>query len=135
MNNSVTINCKYHRQAINKSNYQSEPRLISGIHVAIYIYIYIYTVTIRGAYRRGMDCILDPLPTFVHHSELQVITAPQPLSPIHTSPQHPLNVFQFAASSSAVPWKRLLTVEIIQLHGLQCRNPYQMTMLQISSGL
>jgi hypothetical protein len=34
---------------------------------------------------------------------------------LHKSPQHPLSLFQPAVSSRAVPWQRLLTVEILQL--------------------
>jgi hypothetical protein len=56
---------------------------------------------------------------------------------IHKLPQHPLSLFQPAVSSPAVPWQRLLTVEILQLralrsslHNLPCRTPlnYQLTL-------
>jgi hypothetical protein len=62
---------------------------------------------------------MDLLTTYTHDSELQVITAPPPISTIRISPQHPLSLFQPAVSSLAIPWQRLLTVEILQLHVLR----------------
>jgi hypothetical protein len=62
---------------------------------------------------------LDLLTTCTHHSELQVITAPPLISTIHSSPQHPLCLFQLAVSSPAVPWQRLLTVKIVQFSALR----------------
>jgi hypothetical protein len=62
-----------------------------------------------------------------HDSELQIISAPPLISTIHKSPQHPLSFFQPAVSSPVVPWQRLLTVEILQLHELKSslhRLPY-----------
>jgi hypothetical protein len=44
-------------------------------------------------YRRGMNCVLDLLNTCIHHSELQLITAPLLISTIHRSPQHLLSLF------------------------------------------
>jgi hypothetical protein len=55
----------------------------------------------------------------LHHSELQVITALSLTSALYKSSQHLLNIFQPAVPSSAVPWQRLLTVEIIPLHALK----------------
>jgi hypothetical protein len=40
-------------------------------------------------------------------------------STIDKSPQHTLSLFQPAVSSPAVPWQRLVTVEILQLHALK----------------
>jgi hypothetical protein len=40
------------------------------------------------------------------------------MSTIHKSQQHPLSLFHPAVSSPAVPWQRLLTVKILQLHAL-----------------
>jgi hypothetical protein len=40
-----------------------------------------------------MDWILDLLTTYIHHSELQVITAPLLIYTIHRSPLHPLSHF------------------------------------------
>jgi hypothetical protein len=40
-----------------------------------------------------MDWMLDLLNTYIHHSELQVITVPLLISTIHRSPQHPLSHF------------------------------------------
>jgi hypothetical protein len=51
--------------------------------------------------------------------ELQAITAPPLISTIHKLPQHPLSIFQPAVSSPAVPWQRLVTVEILQLHAFR----------------
>jgi hypothetical protein len=65
--------------------------------------------------RRDMDWILDLLTTCIHHSVLQVITAPLLISTIHRSPQHPLSLFQPSTSTSAAPYQRPLTVEILQL--------------------
>jgi hypothetical protein len=67
------------------------------------------------------------LTTHTHDSERQAITAPPLRSTIHKSPQHPLSLFQSAVSSPAVPWQRLLRVEILQLHTLNSslqRHPY-----------
>jgi hypothetical protein len=62
---------------------------------------------------------MDLLTTCTYDSELQAITAPPPTSTIHKSPQHPLSLSQRAMSSPAVPWQRLLTVEILQLHSTE----------------
>jgi hypothetical protein len=59
---------------------------------------------------------MDLLTTYTHDSELQAITAPPLISTIHKSPQHLLSLFQPAVSLPLVPWQRLLTVEILQLH-------------------
>jgi hypothetical protein len=67
-------------------------------------------------YRRRMDWWMDLLITCIRHSELQAITAPPLISTIYKPPQHLLSLFQPAVSSSAVPWQRHLTVEILQLH-------------------
>jgi hypothetical protein len=53
-----------------------------------------------------------------HDWELQVTTAPPLISTIHKSPQQTLSLFQQPMSSPAVPWQRLLTVEILQLPAL-----------------
>jgi hypothetical protein len=58
---------------------------------------------------------MDLLTTCTHDLELQVITAPPLISAIHKSLQHPLSIFQPAMSSTAVPWQRLLTLDILQL--------------------
>jgi hypothetical protein len=64
-----------------------------------------------------------------HNSELQVITAPPMSSTFYSSLQYPLSIFQLSVSSTAVPWQRLLTVEIFHLaalrsscHSCQCRT-------------
>jgi hypothetical protein len=44
-------------------------------------------------YRRGMDLWMDFLITYMHHSELQVITAPLLTATIQRSPQHLLSLF------------------------------------------
>jgi hypothetical protein len=54
-----------------------------------------------------------------HDSGLQAITAPPLIFTIHKLSQHPLNIFQPAMSLPAVPWQRLLTVEILQLQRLK----------------
>jgi hypothetical protein len=69
--------------------------------------------------REGLDWWMDLLTTYTHDSELQAITAPPLISTIHKSPQHLLSLFQPAVSSSAIPWQRFLTVEILQLHALR----------------
>jgi hypothetical protein len=81
-------------------------------------------------YRWGIDWILDLLSTYAHHSELHIIITLTLISTLHKSPQYPLSLFQPAVSSRAVPWQRLLTVEILQLpalrsfcHNRPCRNP------------
>jgi hypothetical protein len=58
-------------------------------------------VTIDGV----LDWILDLLTTYTksYDSDLQAITASPLVSTIHTSPQHPLSLFQLVVSS-AVSW-------------------------------
>jgi hypothetical protein len=70
-------------------------------------------------YRRGSDWWMDLLTTYTHNSKLQAITASPLISTIHRSPQHPLSIFQPAVSPPAAPRQRLLTGEILQLHGLK----------------
>jgi hypothetical protein len=70
-------------------------------------------------YRRGKNWLMDLLTTYTHDSELQAITAPSLISTLYKSPQHTLSLFQPAVSSLAVPWQRILTVEILQLHALR----------------
>jgi hypothetical protein len=43
-------------------------------------------------YRRGLDGWMDLLTTYTHDSELQAITAPPLISPIHKSPQYLLSL-------------------------------------------
>jgi hypothetical protein len=56
-----------------------------------------------------------------YDSEIQAITAPAPsiIFTIRKSLQHTLSILEHAVSSPAVPWKRLLTVQIFQLHSLR----------------
>jgi hypothetical protein len=59
---------------------------------------------------------------FIDHLYARLVSTVTELSlssTIHKSPQHQLSVFQPAVSSSAVPWQRLLTVEILQLHSFK----------------
>jgi hypothetical protein len=86
---------------------------------------------------------MDLLTTYKHDSELRAITAPPLFSTIHKSPQHPLSFSQPAVPSPAVPWQRLLKVEILQLHALRfclhsfpCRThwrPFHTNLLVFSS--
>jgi hypothetical protein len=69
-------------------------------------------------YRRGLDWWMDLLTTNAYISKLRTFTTVSLIATIHKSPQHPLTIFQHAVSS-AVPWQRLLTVEILQLHALR----------------
>jgi hypothetical protein len=79
-------------------------------------------------YRRGLDWWIDLLTTYTHDSELQAVTAPPLISTIHKSPQHQLNILQPTVSSPTVPWQRLLTVEILQLHALNsCLHGTELT--------
>jgi hypothetical protein len=61
---------------------------------------------------------MNLLATYAYDLDLQAITALSLISTIHKSPQNPLSIFQPAVSSRTVPWQRLLTVEILQLHAL-----------------
>jgi hypothetical protein len=84
-----------------------------------------------GDYRRGLDLWMNLLSIYAHDSELQAITAPPLKSTNHKSTQHPLSLFE-AAVSSAVPWQRLITMEILQLHALKFaldRLPYRTDLL------
>jgi hypothetical protein len=79
-------------------------------------------------YRRGLGWWMDSLTTYTHDSGLQAVTVPPSISTIHKSPQHTLSLFQPVVSSPTVPWQRLLTVEILQLHALRSslhRLPYR----------
>jgi hypothetical protein len=51
--------------------------------------------------------------------ELRVITALSLISTLYISPQHPLSLLQPDVSSTAVSWKRRLTVKILQLSALR----------------
>jgi hypothetical protein len=62
---------------------------------------------------------VDLLATYTHHSDLQVTKALPLIFTIHKSPQHPLSLFQPAVYSPAVPWQRLLTMEILQLPAIR----------------
>jgi hypothetical protein len=75
----------------------------------------------RVWHRRGMDWWMDFLTTYTHHSELRVIKMLSLISTIYNSQQRPLTFFYslLYVSSPALPWKRLLTVEILQLHALK----------------
>jgi hypothetical protein len=78
------------------------------------------------------------LTTYTHDSEIQAITVPPLMSKIHKSPQHPLSFFQHAVSSPAVPWQRLLTLEILQLHVLKFslhRFPYRTDLVRVKVAL
>jgi hypothetical protein len=67
---------------------------ISRLHFSPYIFTIYITVTFLGCdYRRGYGLVTG-LTTYIHHSELQVITALLLISTLHKSPQHPLNIFQ-----------------------------------------
>jgi hypothetical protein len=70
-------------------------------------------------YRRDLDSVLDLLTTYTQHSEQQVITALSLISILYKSSQHPLGLFQPAVFAPVVPWRRLLKVEILQLHALR----------------
>jgi hypothetical protein len=50
--------------------------------------------------------------------DLQTIAVLLLIFPLYKSPQHLPSLFQPAVSSPDVPWQRLLTVEILQLHAL-----------------
>jgi hypothetical protein len=71
-----------------------------------------------------MDWILDLLISCTHHSKLQALTALSLISTLYKSPQHSLSLFQYAMSWQAIPWQRVLTVEILQLPALRssCRS-------------
>jgi hypothetical protein len=52
----------------------------------------------------------------------------KPISIIHKSPEHQVSLFEPAVFSLVVPWQRLLTVEVLQLHALKPsvrRLPYR----------
>jgi hypothetical protein len=67
---------------------------------------------------------MNLLTCITHDTELQVITVLSLISTLYKSPQHPLRLFQPAMSSSAVPWQRILAVEILQLQPFRfsCHN-------------
>jgi hypothetical protein len=76
---------------------------------------------------------------FTDHLYTRLGTTSSYNATIHKSPQHALSLFQLAVSS-AVPWQRLLTVEILQLHAVRpslhsfpCRTDSQLCPLLIIS--
>jgi hypothetical protein len=76
-----------------------------ALNFAHTMYLFVFRiVTYMGDTRRGLGWILDLLTTYTQDSELQALTAPPLISTIHTSPQHPLSLFQPAVSLLAVPW-------------------------------
>jgi hypothetical protein len=68
--------------------------------------------------RRSLDLWMDLSTPYTHGSELHVIRAPPLIPTIYKSTQHPLSLYQHAVSTPVVPWQRLLTVDILQLHAL-----------------
>jgi hypothetical protein len=62
---------------------------------------------------------MDLLTNYTHHSELQVITAPSLIYTLYKSLLQTLSLLQPAVSSLAVPWQRLLTLEILLLPALR----------------
>jgi hypothetical protein len=62
---------------------------------------------------------MDLLTTHTHDSELHVTTALSLISTFYKSLLQTLNLLLAAVSSLEVPWQRLLTVEILQLHALK----------------
>jgi hypothetical protein len=69
-------------------------------------------------YRQGYVLDIGFIDHYTHDSELQAIAPPPLVSKIHKSPQYPLSPSSLL-SAPAVPWQRLLTVEILQLHALK----------------
>jgi hypothetical protein len=61
---------------------------------------------------------MDLLCTLTHDSELHTITAPPLISTFYKPLLQTLSLLQLAVYSLAVPWKRLLTVEVLQPHAL-----------------
>jgi hypothetical protein len=66
---------------------------------------------------------MDLLTTYTHDSKLEAITAPPLIFTSHKSPHNPLNIFQLAMFSPAIPWQWLLAMEILQLHVLKLFLP------------
>jgi hypothetical protein len=62
---------------------------------------------------------MDLLTSYTHVWELQAIIELSLIYTLYKSPKHSLSLFQPAVPSPAVPWQRLLRVEIIQLHALR----------------
>jgi hypothetical protein len=71
----------------------------------------------RFDYRKGSNWTQLTDHLYTQDSELQVITAP-PLITVRKLQQHPLSLFQPLISSPAVPWQRLLIMEIPQFRAL-----------------
>jgi hypothetical protein len=62
---------------------------------------------------------MDLLTTYTHDSELPVITAPPLISTLYKSLLQTVSLLQSAVSSTAVPYQRLITVEILQVTTLR----------------
>jgi hypothetical protein len=75
----------------------------------------LHSVTILGCH---IDGVWSGYWIYWHNSELQVTTALSLSSTLYKPPQHPISLFQ-PVVSSAVPWERLLTVDIFQLPALR----------------
>jgi hypothetical protein len=66
-----------------------------GLYIKINTRLHRNTVTCWSVTLDGVsDWILDLLTTYTHDSQLQATTAPQLISTINKSPQHPLSLFQ-----------------------------------------
>jgi hypothetical protein len=61
---------------------------------------------------------MNLLITYIHDLKIQIITTPPLIFKIHKSPYYTLSLFQRAVFSEALPWQRLVTVEVLQLHAL-----------------
>jgi hypothetical protein len=100
-------------------------------------------------YRQGMDWWMDLLTTYIHHLELQVITAISLISILYKSQQHPLNLLPaccvfsshflamaFHSGKSSTSYTHVVTVQqnhttghlstanstiVLSLLGLPCR--------------
>jgi hypothetical protein len=78
--------------------------------------VMLHVVTCMSDYRlRFRVDIGFTVTTYTHNSKLQAITALSLISTLYKPPQNTLSLFQPAVSSPAVPWQRLLAVEILEL--------------------
>jgi hypothetical protein len=81
-------------------------REIVTCNIIISAVIIMEVIILNNFLKRSFGLILDLLSTYTHDSELQAITSPSLF-------------FSTLLPSLAVPWQRLLIVEIVQLHALK----------------
>jgi hypothetical protein len=75
----------FHKSTIRIQHQLSQPDFLRSILILL--------SQIRGDYRRGLDSCMYLLTTYIHHSELQIITTLSLISTLYKLPQYLLSLF------------------------------------------